>query len=65
MMNNRFALDRAQGKLMGVCAGISRSTGIDPTLVRVSMVLATLCLLGPAVPFLYLVTVMVAPNAQG
>lgn len=37
-----FRLDRRNGKLMGVCAGIGRHFGIDTTLVRVGFVLGTL-----------------------
>lgn len=37
-----FRLDRQNGKLMGVCAGIGRHFGIDTTLVRVGFVLGTL-----------------------
>ena len=37
-----FSLDRRNGKLMGVCAGIGRHFGIDTTLVRVGFVLGTL-----------------------
>jgi phage shock protein C len=38
----KFALDRTNGKLMGVCAGIADATGWDATLVRVGVVVATL-----------------------
>ena len=58
---NSFALDRANGKLMGVCAGIARATGADVTLVRIAVVLS-LFVLGPIVPLLYLVTAWVAPE---
>jgi phage shock protein C len=46
-MNNSFTLDRSRGKIMGVCAGISNRTGLDVTLIRVALVLLTLCALGP------------------
>ncbi|MFD1105191.1 PspC domain-containing protein [Sphingobium olei] len=46
-MNNIFTLDRRNGKIMGVCAGIANRTGLDVTLVRVALVLLTLCALGP------------------
>jgi len=36
----RFYLDRRNGKIMGVCAGIADYTGFDVTLVRVFMVAA-------------------------
>lgn len=46
-MNNSFTLDRTNGKIMGVCADISNRTGLDVTLIRVALVLLTLCALGP------------------
>lgn len=56
-----FALDRSNGKLMGVCAGLARTTGADVTLVRIG-VLLSLFLLGPITLFMYLVTGWVAPE---
>lgn len=41
-MRKKFYLDRPNGMLMGVCAGISRYTGWDATWVRVGAVLITL-----------------------
>ncbi len=38
----KFALNKADGKWMGVCAGISDYTGIDATIVRVALVLLTI-----------------------
>jgi phage shock protein C len=38
----KFELDRANGKLLGVCAGLAKTTGWDATLIRVAMVVATL-----------------------
>jgi phage shock protein C len=38
----KFELDRANGKFMGVCAGIADATGWDATLIRVAMVVATI-----------------------
>jgi len=37
-----FYLDRRNGKVMGVCAGIADFTGWDATLVRIGLVLVTL-----------------------
>lgn len=37
-----FHLDRIQGKILGVCSGIGNYAGIDPTLVRIGFVAATL-----------------------
>ena len=38
----RFEVDRSEGKILGVCAGIARHMGWDATLVRVGLVLVTL-----------------------
>lgn len=46
-MNNSFTLDRRNAKIMGVCAGIANRAGLDVTLIRVALVLLTLCALGP------------------
>ncbi len=46
-MNNSFTLDRRNAKIMGVCAGIANLTGLDVRLIRVALVLLTLCALGP------------------
>ena len=56
-----FATDKANGKMMGVCAGLARSTGIDVTLVRIAAVVATLCLTGLTIP-VYLVAGFVATD---
>ena len=38
----RFHLDRTNGKLMGVCAGIGEYFDVDPTLVRIAFIAATI-----------------------
>jgi phage shock protein C len=42
MRGGKFTLDRTNGKLFGVCAGIANATGIDATWVRVALVVSTL-----------------------
>lgn len=37
-----FRLDKANGKLMGVSAGLANYTGVDVTLIRIAWVAATL-----------------------
>ena len=37
-----FEVDRREGKLLGVCAGIANRTGLDVTVIRVAVVLAAL-----------------------
>ena len=46
-MNGHYALDKANGKLMGVCAGFARATGTDLLIARLGAVALTLLLLGP------------------
>ncbi len=54
-----FRLDRANGRLMGVCAGLSNRFGIDATLLRIALVVATLA--GFGLPLLaYLATGLLA-----
>lgn len=42
LRGRKFALDRENGKFLGVCSGISEATGIDATIVRVALVVGTL-----------------------
>ena len=60
-MNGRFLVNRGDAKVMGVAAGFSDYTGIDPTLVRVGFIALTL-LTGPVMVFLYVVTGLLAPR---
>ncbi len=60
-MTNRFLINRRDAKIMGVAAGISDFSGIDPTLIRVALV-AGLLLTGPIVLILYLVTGLLAAD---
>jgi phage shock protein C len=39
---NRFETDKANGKLLGVCAGIANHTGVDATIIRIALVVVTL-----------------------
>jgi phage shock protein C len=41
MKGRTFRLDRANKKFMGVCAGLANSAGIDPTIVRIALVIGT------------------------
>ena len=54
-MNHRFLLNREQGQLMGVAAGLSDMTGIDPLFIRLGLVVATL-ITGPVMILLYILT---------
>jgi phage shock protein C len=37
----RFEVDRANGKVAGVCAGIANMIGIDATIIRIFLVVVT------------------------
>ena len=39
---NRFEVDRENGKLLGVCAGVANRIGIDATILRIGLVVVTL-----------------------
>jgi len=58
-VTNKFLINRRDAKIMGVAAGISDYSGVDPTIIRVALV-AALLLTGPIVLILYLVTGLVA-----
>jgi phage shock protein C len=59
-MDTPFTLDKANGKIMGVCAGLADTFGADATLVRLAAVLSVLAL-GPIAILLYVVAGCVAP----
>jgi phage shock protein C len=54
-MNGRFLVNRSQGKIMGVAAGLGDWTGVDPLLIRLGLVAATM-LVGPVVILFYVLT---------
>ncbi len=57
----RFYRDRANGKLMGVCAGIADYTGFEVLWVRLAFVVATVCSSG-FVPVIYFALGFLAPD---
>lgn len=54
-----FRLDKANGKVFGVCAGIANYFGIDTMLVRIGFVAATLLGFGSPV-LIYLAVALIA-----
>lgn len=54
-MNGRFLLNRQQGKVLGVAAGIADWTGVDALLIRLALIALTL-ITGPLVILFYLLT---------
>jgi phage shock protein PspC (stress-responsive transcriptional regulator) len=60
-MNGRFLINRGDGKVMGVAAGLSDCTGIDPTLIRLGFIAAIL-LTGPIMILFYVLAGLLAPH---
>jgi phage shock protein C len=60
-MNARFLINRGDAKVMGVAAGLSDYTGVDPTIVRLGLVALTL-LTGPVMILFYVLTGLLAPR---
>jgi phage shock protein C len=58
----KFHLDKANGKVFGVCAGLSEMTGWDVTLVRVATAVLALAL--PWTIIAYFVAALVAREAR-
>ena len=54
-MNGRFLINRQEGKLMGVAAGLADWTGVDPLIIRLGLV-AALLMTGPVVILFYVIT---------
>ena len=56
-----YTLDKRNAKILGVCAGLARSTGWDPNLVRIGAIALTLFALGPVMVLFYLLVGAFAP----
>jgi phage shock protein C len=54
---------QADRKIGGVCAGVGEYFGVDPTLVRVAAVIATV-LTGGAFILAYLIAFVIMPDSQ-
>jgi phage shock protein PspC (stress-responsive transcriptional regulator) len=54
-----FRLDKNRGKVFGVCAGIGNYFGLDPLLVRIGFVAATLLGFGSPI-LIYLAVALIA-----
>lgn len=61
-MTSGYALDKGNAKVFGVCAGLARTTGWDPLLIRLGAAAATLFLLGPVAILAYLLTAWLAES---
>ena len=60
-MNGRFLIDRRNAKAMGVAAGVADYTGIDPLMIRLGFVAATL-ITGPVMILFYVLAGLLAPD---
>jgi phage shock protein C len=58
-----FRLNKSEGKIMGVCAGLADYSGIDLLLIRVLAVLLTLCGMGSTI-IVYLLVGLLAPSTR-
>ena len=54
----RLTLDKANKKILGVCAGLANWTGMDPMIIRLIFAVATLIGFGSPI-LIYLVLAMV------
>ena len=61
----RFEVDKAEGKLAGVCAGLANHTGVDVTLIRVGLVVVTVMGAFPWTLIAYAVAAFVGRPRQG
>ena len=61
-MNGRFLVNRRDAKVLGVAAGLADFTGIDPLIIRLGLVAATL-ILGPITLLFYVLAGWLAPQA--
>ena len=59
-MKKRLYKDHTNEKLCGVCAGIAKYFNLDPTIVRLALVL--FCLLGGSGVLAYIVCALVMPD---
>jgi phage shock protein C len=61
-MNGRFLINRRDAKIMGVAAGLSDYTGIDPLMIRLAFVASALIAF-PLTILFYLLAGLLAPAA--
>ena len=61
-MNGRFLINRGDAKIMGVAAGLSDYSGVDPTIIRLGFVALTL-LTGPVMILFYILAGLLTPAA--
>ena len=62
-MKKRLYKDHSDKKLCGVCSGIAKYFNLDPTIVRLALVL--FCILGGSGILAYIVCAIVMPDEPG
>ncbi len=62
-MKKRLYKDHSNKKLCGVCSGIAKYFDIDPTIVRLALVL--FCILGGSGILAYIICAIVMPDEPG
>lgn len=65
LRGSRFAVDRENSKLLGVCAGIANATGVDATIVRIGAVALAILTSFVAICVLYGVAALVGQQRGG
>ena len=60
-MNGRFLINRSDAKVLGVAAGLADYSGIDPLVIRLGIIAATL-IAGPVMVLVYCLTAWLAPG---
>jgi phage shock protein C len=60
-MTTPLTLDRDNGKLMGLCAGLAAATGADVTIVRL-LAVVSLLVTGPLAILFYLLAGWIVPE---
>lgn len=60
-MSRQFLVNKTEGKIMGVCAGIANYMGWDVSLVRIAFVAAAVFGVGSPV-LIYLLIGLIAPS---
>ena len=63
MKKKRLYKDQANKKICGVCSGIAKYFDIDPTIVRLALVL--FCILGGSGLLAYIICAFVIPDEPG
>lgn len=64
MRGNRFEVDRENGKIAGVCAGLANMTGVDATIIRIALVVVTVLGAFPWTLIAYAVAALVGRPAR-